>query len=111
MPGASCKAALFLKSFVDDIEPGTGNEEAPLRWAHIDIAGTMEVNESCLMEFDTFLICSAPDDKLHTLLGKRHDWAASPVSNILRGSPDHVFMTVTITFNSALVEWAKRQGE
>ena len=46
MPGASCKAALFLKSFVDGIEPGTGDEEAPLRWAHIDIAGTMEVNES-----------------------------------------------------------------
>ena len=55
MPGASCKAALFLKSFVDGIESGTGDEEAPLRWAHIDIAGTMEVNESCLMELDTFL--------------------------------------------------------
>ena len=55
MPGASCKAALFLKSFVDGIEPGTGDEDPPLRWAHIDIAGTMEVNESCSMELDTFL--------------------------------------------------------
>ncbi|KAI0283682.1 leucine aminopeptidase [Russula aff. rugulosa BPL654] len=41
-PGGSCTAALFLKSFVDGIEPGTGDEKAPLRWAHIDIAGTME---------------------------------------------------------------------
>jgi aminopeptidase len=55
MPGASCKAALFLKSFVDGIEPGTGDEEVPLRWAHIDIAGTMEVNKSRLIELDTFL--------------------------------------------------------
>jgi aminopeptidase len=46
MPGASCKAALFLKSFVDGIDPGTGDEDAPLRWAHIDIAGTMENTSS-----------------------------------------------------------------
>ena len=85
MPGASCKAALFLKSFVDGIEPGTGDEEAPLRWAHIDIAGTMEVNESCLLELDTFLMF-LPDDPLHTLPGKGHDWATGPVSNILRNS-------------------------
>jgi len=44
-PGGSCTAALFLKSFVDGIEPVASNEEAPLRWAHVDIAGTMEVNE------------------------------------------------------------------
>jgi aminopeptidase len=56
MPGASCKAALFLKSFVDGIEPRTGDEEAPLRWAHIDNAGTMEVTESGLMELETFLM-------------------------------------------------------
>ncbi|KAH9956886.1 cytosol aminopeptidase family, catalytic domain-containing protein [Russula dissimulans] len=40
--GGSCTAALFLKSFVDGIEPKAGEVEAPLRWAHIDIAGTME---------------------------------------------------------------------
>ncbi|KAI0001370.1 leucine aminopeptidase [Russula compacta] len=39
----SCTAALFLKSFVDGIEPKAGEDDAPLRWAHIDIAGTMEV--------------------------------------------------------------------
>jgi len=47
---------LFLKSFVDGIESGTDDKEAPLRWAHIDIAGTMEVNEVCLMELDDFLM-------------------------------------------------------
>ena len=91
MPGASCKAALFLKSFVDGIEPGTGDEEAQLRWAHIDIAGTMEVHESRLMELDTSHV-SATDDKFHTLPGKGHDGATSPVSNILRGSPEtHIY--------------------
>ena len=40
-PGGSCTAALFLKAFVDGIEAKDGCE-APLRWAHIDIAGSME---------------------------------------------------------------------
>jgi aminopeptidase len=40
-PAGSCTAALFLKSFVDGIEAKDG-KEAPLQWAHIDIAGTME---------------------------------------------------------------------
>ena len=40
-PGGSCTAALFLKAFVDGIEAKDGGE-APLRWAHIDIAGSME---------------------------------------------------------------------
>lgn len=38
----SCTAALFLKAFVEGIEAVDG-KEAPLRWAHIDIAGSMEV--------------------------------------------------------------------
>jgi len=41
-PGGSCTAALFLKAFVDGIEPEAGKDDAPLRWAHVDIAGTME---------------------------------------------------------------------
>jgi len=40
-PAGSCTAALFLKAFVEGIEAKDG-KEAPLRWAHIDIAGTME---------------------------------------------------------------------
>jgi len=40
-PGGSCTAALFLKAFVDGIEAKDGGV-APVRWAHIDIAGTME---------------------------------------------------------------------
>ncbi|KAI0268596.1 leucine aminopeptidase [Gloeopeniophorella convolvens] len=41
-PAGSCTAALFLKAFVEGIEPKDGEDEAVLRWAHIDIAGTME---------------------------------------------------------------------
>ena len=40
-PGGSCTAALFLKAFVEGIEAKDGGE-TPMRWAHIDIAGTME---------------------------------------------------------------------
>ncbi|ESK96453.1 leucine aminopeptidase [Moniliophthora roreri MCA 2997] len=38
-PAGSCTAALFLKNFVDGIE----GDEPTLKWAHLDIAGTMEV--------------------------------------------------------------------
>ncbi|KAI9442453.1 cytosol aminopeptidase family, catalytic domain-containing protein [Lactarius indigo] len=41
-PAGSCTAALFLKAFVDGIEPKAGEDVAPLRWAHIDIAGSAE---------------------------------------------------------------------
>jgi aminopeptidase len=41
-PGGSCTAALFLKAFVEGIDGKDGNEPS-LQWAHIDIAGTMEV--------------------------------------------------------------------
>jgi len=37
-PAGSCTAALFLKNFVDGID----EEDATIRWAHVDIAGTME---------------------------------------------------------------------
>ncbi|KDQ49592.1 hypothetical protein JAAARDRAFT_42702 [Jaapia argillacea MUCL 33604] len=40
-PAGSCTAALFLKAFVEGIEAKDGGE-APLRWAHLDIAGSME---------------------------------------------------------------------
>lgn len=41
-PGGSCTAALFLKAFVEGIDSKDGKEPL-LEWAHIDIAGTMEV--------------------------------------------------------------------
>jgi hypothetical protein len=41
-PGGSCTAALFLKAFVEGIDSKDGKEPS-LQWAHIDIAGTMEV--------------------------------------------------------------------
>ena len=49
-PGGSCTAALFLKAFVDGIEEKDG-KPAPLRWAHIDIAGTMDVTRPSPYQF------------------------------------------------------------
>ena len=34
---------MFLKSFVEGVEPADGADEPTIRWAHIDIAGSMEV--------------------------------------------------------------------
>ncbi|PCH33010.1 hypothetical protein WOLCODRAFT_147118 [Wolfiporia cocos MD-104 SS10] len=41
-PAGSCTAALFLKSFVEGVSPFEPGADAPVRWAHLDIAGTME---------------------------------------------------------------------
>ncbi|KAJ3777756.1 leucine aminopeptidase [Lentinula raphanica] len=42
-PGGSCTAALFLKAFAHGIEVEDGsNAETAMKWAHLDIAGTME---------------------------------------------------------------------
>ncbi|KAI0641263.1 cytosol aminopeptidase family, catalytic domain-containing protein [Trametes meyenii] len=41
-----CTAALFLKAFVDGVEPADGAEEPAVRWAHVDIAGSMEASGS-----------------------------------------------------------------
>ncbi|KAI0686508.1 leucine aminopeptidase [Cerioporus squamosus] len=41
-----CTAALFLKSFVDGVQPAEGEEAPRVRWAHIDIAGSMEASGS-----------------------------------------------------------------
>ncbi|KDQ09031.1 hypothetical protein BOTBODRAFT_117777 [Botryobasidium botryosum FD-172 SS1] len=40
-PAGSCTAAIFLKEFVDGVK-GENGEEPRVRWAHLDIAGTME---------------------------------------------------------------------
>jgi len=40
-PGGSCTAALFLKPFAEGIEAKDGEEPA-MKWAHVDIAGSME---------------------------------------------------------------------
>ncbi|EJD02539.1 leucine aminopeptidase [Fomitiporia mediterranea MF3/22] len=54
-PGGCCTAALFLRSFVDGIADEDGGSESEmegktesgkLRWAHIDIAGSMEATRS-----------------------------------------------------------------
>ncbi|KAI0782880.1 leucine aminopeptidase [Abortiporus biennis] len=41
-PAGSCTAALFLKSFVEGVESSDSESEPTVRWAHLDIAGTME---------------------------------------------------------------------
>ncbi|KAF8956466.1 leucine aminopeptidase [Flammula alnicola] len=40
-PAGSCTAALFLKPFAEGIEAKDGEEPA-MKWAHLDIAGSME---------------------------------------------------------------------
>ncbi|KAI0713970.1 cytosol aminopeptidase family, catalytic domain-containing protein [Earliella scabrosa] len=42
----SCTAALFLKNFVDGVEPADGEDAPKIRWAHVDIAGSMEATAS-----------------------------------------------------------------
>ncbi|KAI0268595.1 leucine aminopeptidase [Gloeopeniophorella convolvens] len=37
--GSGNTAAMFLRAFVEGIEPKDGEDEAPVRWAHIDTAG------------------------------------------------------------------------
>ena len=39
-PAGSCTAALFLKAFVPELEDSEG--DGRVRWAHVDMAGTME---------------------------------------------------------------------
>jgi len=41
-PAGSVTAALFLKAFAEGCEPKDDDTPAPLKWAHIDIAGAME---------------------------------------------------------------------
>ncbi|THU97438.1 cytosol aminopeptidase [Dendrothele bispora CBS 962.96] len=45
-PAGSCTAALFLKAFAEGAfvtsEQEVNGEEPRMKWAHIDIAGTME---------------------------------------------------------------------
>jgi len=50
-PGGSCTAALFLKAFVDGIEPKEGKDQPAVQWAHLDIAGAMEVRGDFILTF------------------------------------------------------------
>ena len=80
-PAGSCTAALFLKAFVEGIDADEG-EEAPMKWAHIDIAGTMDVRlvgfEVHDIQWLTFWFHSGYEaDAIH---GERHDWPSHSVS-------------------------------
>lgn len=44
-PAGSATAALFLKAFAEGCE-GKDGQNPTLKWAHIDIAGTMEATRS-----------------------------------------------------------------
>ncbi|KJA19218.1 hypothetical protein HYPSUDRAFT_44470 [Hypholoma sublateritium FD-334 SS-4] len=41
-PAGSATAALFLKPFAEGIEPKEGSDTPVMKWAHLDIAGTMD---------------------------------------------------------------------
>lgn len=45
-PAGSCTAALFLKPFAEGCEPKDGEDEAAMKWAHLDIAGSMEATRA-----------------------------------------------------------------
>jgi hypothetical protein len=76
-PGGSCTAALFLKAFAEGIESKDG-QDARLNWAHIDIAGTMEVCVYVLQlkRWWTQLFIGY---KANAILGKGHDGSSCSV--------------------------------
>ena len=79
-PAGSCTAALFLKAFAEGSEAKDG-QDARMKWAHIDIAGTMDVRKQLVersLTADEFLDCSISTHyyighETHALHGKRHD--------------------------------------
>lgn len=52
--GGSCTAALFLKPFAEGIEAKDGQKPA-MQWAHLDIAGSMEVRASVTFTLVVFI--------------------------------------------------------
>ena len=66
---------------MDGIEAKDG-KEAPLRWAHIDIAGSMEVSKNFSAVFRMLCITVLSGNTTHTILGDRHDGSPSSVSSI-----------------------------
>ena len=66
---------------MDGIEAKDG-KEAPLRWAHIDIAGSMEVSENFSVVFRVPCVTVLPDNAANTILGDGHDRSPSSVSSI-----------------------------
>ncbi|KAL0567710.1 hypothetical protein V5O48_014282 [Marasmius crinis-equi] len=69
-PAGSCTAALFLKNFV----PGIDSDEPPIKWAHIDIAGSMQA-ERPRMYLEKGLTGSAVRHSLRRPL----DWFERPM--------------------------------
>lgn len=46
LPAGACTAAIFLKQFVEGLENRSTGAAATVRYAHIDIAGTMEAPQN-----------------------------------------------------------------
>jgi hypothetical protein len=79
-PAGSCTAALFLKAFVDGLDAGEG-KEPPLKWAHIDIAGTMEVCFYLIcLEFFILKLVLLSGYEGNALLGEGFDGSSDSVS-------------------------------
>ena len=68
---------MFLKPFAYGIEAEEGQEPA-MKWAHIDIAGAMEVSLVYSHLVPGWLVIA---DHQHDLLsGEGYEWSPSPVS-------------------------------
>lgn len=52
-PAGSCTAAIFLKQFVHGLEDRAKGEAARVRYAHIDIAGSMEAAANTLNDYQS----------------------------------------------------------
>lgn len=50
-PAGSCTAAIFLKQFVTGLEDRAKGETAKVRYAHIDIAGSMEAASNTINDY------------------------------------------------------------
>ena len=50
-PAGSCTAAVFLKQFVHGLENRAEGQPAKVRYAHIDIAGSMEAAVNTLNDY------------------------------------------------------------
>ncbi|OSX68139.1 hypothetical protein POSPLADRAFT_1127730 [Postia placenta MAD-698-R-SB12] len=64
----SCTDALFLKAFVDGVEPGKDGATAVVRWAHLDIAGTMETTRGYAYQDKGLTGCPTRTDRDRVLL-------------------------------------------
>jgi hypothetical protein len=74
---------LFLKAFAEGSEAKDG-QDARMKWAHVDIAGTMDVRVEVVWQFMTDLTVLFPRVvyEAHTIHGEGHDRTSNSVSSL-----------------------------